>query len=235
MILEKMLNRLTDNYRKDKDSNIYKLFAIIAPEIEELNQAIKDIKTVKDVDTATGYHLDRIGSNVKEYRGNKNDDKYRQFIKTKIKANLSKGDIETLNEVAEVVIGDNFISLTELWNNPLYDNEQAALLLNFEPNNLTIPFELERVAAGGVRLYSQAQQMLIDVGISETFRTSDILSPICGTFNCGSRPLYKGYLTSFEQYNPFDDVGIEEGYMFVDVKHKIVGTFKVKQKSLYKR
>lgn len=126
-----MLKRLPDVYNKDLDSNIGKLFQIVAGEYEEIKKVFESIQNYRDIDQAKGIPLDRIGRNVLESRGDKKDQDYRNFIKTKIRANLSAGDIETLNDVYPVLLGDNFIEVSEAWNNDRLNNEPAAISVKY--------------------------------------------------------------------------------------------------------
>ncbi len=157
-IWEDMLNRLTDAYNKAKESNIGKLLQLVASELEDIELALKEIERQRDVDEAEGYTLDRIGRNVLEVRNGKLDKQYRDFIKTKVRANLSAGDIETINEIAAVFIGDNFKSIREMWDfgasDPL-DAEPAALLFRvIDTPEIVLPISaIDRVVAGGVRTY----------------------------------------------------------------------------------
>lgn len=128
-ILENMLKRLTSPYNKNADSNIAKLFSVVTGEYEELKRTFENVRRYRDIDQAKGASLDRFGGNVNEARGNKNDIDYRKFIKTRIKSNLSPGDIETINDIATVLIGDAFIGIKETWNQSSYAYEDAAIVL----------------------------------------------------------------------------------------------------------
>ena len=150
-MLNKLLDRLTDNYNKSPDGNIGKWYQIITRELEEVERAFKDIKEYQDMDKAVDRTLDHIGKNVLEYRNTADDNLYRLLIKTKIIANLSKGDIETINEVASVLLGDGFIGISETWNDSSYNNEPAGLVLKMKNKANTLPFSaIDRVIAGGV-------------------------------------------------------------------------------------
>ena len=124
-----MLEKIPDTFSKKKESKTAKLFKLIADEMEELRQTLNLIESWRDIDLAGGEVLGRIGNNVQEKRRGKNDTKYRQFIKTKIIANRSKGDVETLNEVAEVFIGDKYIGIIEGWQASVIDNEDASIIV----------------------------------------------------------------------------------------------------------
>ena len=153
-----LIDRLPSNYKKDKNSNLGKLYQVLADELDELRDTINKVKDYQDLDSAKGRTLDRIGRNVMELRSTDDDEAYRQYIKTKIISNLSKGDIETINQVAKVVLGGNFKGVSESWSNDLYD-DIAGLIINIEPNGEYSFGEdnpLSRVKAGGIRMYFQA-------------------------------------------------------------------------------
>ena len=156
--LKEMLGALPDVFHKREDSNIGKLLDIFAQEFGDVKNTLETTEQWRDVDQAEGKVLDRIGKNVQESRGQKIDEKYRQFIKTKIRANLSPGDIETINSIARVFVGERFQGLQEGWQfEPLFDTEPAAIRLDIDADMLgmnPLPFDaVDRVVAGGIRVH----------------------------------------------------------------------------------
>lgn len=127
----KLAKRLTGNYKRDPTSNIRKLLSIVDVEIDELRKAIETVELYRKIDNATGVTLDNIGKNVLQERGSMDDVSYRMYLKIKIRANLSGGQIETLNDVLSVLLGDNFLTVREVWNNPTYGNEPAAVEVRY--------------------------------------------------------------------------------------------------------
>lgn len=147
----KVFNRLPDNYSREGQVNNEKLHKVIYGEIEEVKKVFEDIKSSQDIDSAVGKTLDNIGKNVLEYRNTDDDEWYRQLIKTKIIANLSQGDIETINEVARVLIGDSFQGIKETWNLERYNNEPAGLVLTMKNQaKILMTNAIDRAVAGGV-------------------------------------------------------------------------------------
>ena len=147
----KVFNRLPDNYSREGQVNNEKLHKVIYGEIEEVKKVFEDIKSSQDIDSAVGKTLDNIGKNVLEYRNTDDDEWYRQLIKTKIIANLSQGDIETINEVARVLIGDSFQGIKETWNLERYNNEPAGLVLTMKNQAKILQTNaIDRAVAGGV-------------------------------------------------------------------------------------
>lgn len=108
-----LIDKVTSNYRKDQESNVYRLMLLIERELLEMKSVYDKIDLYRDIDRATGKTLDRIGENIGEPRGGKIDQVYRLFIKSRVTANRSPGDVETLNEVLRVFMGDSFIGLRE--------------------------------------------------------------------------------------------------------------------------
>lgn len=126
-----MIRRLTDNYKKTPKSNIGKLFSIVKLEVEEVKKALKTIELWRLIDNATGETLDKIGLNVDQRRNGLDDVMYRIILKLKIRANRSGGQIEVLNDVLSILLDDNFISVKEVWNDPLYYYEPAAVEVRY--------------------------------------------------------------------------------------------------------
>jgi hypothetical protein len=127
----KLVKRLTDNYKKNPESNIGKLLSIIDFELDRLKDTYKLIDSYRAIDNATGATLDNIGKNVLQDRGGMDDITYRLFLKVKIRSNLSGGQIETINDIMTVILGDNYLGLREVWNNSTYSNEPAAFEIRF--------------------------------------------------------------------------------------------------------
>lgn len=177
----KLAKRLTSNYKRDPTSNIGKLMSVIDLEMDELKKAIQTVELYRKIDNATGVTLDNIGKNVLQDRGAMDDVTYRLYLKVKVRANLSGGQIETLNDVLSVLLDDNFISVREVWNNTTYGNEPAAVetrYINFfqdirdqykglidDPWYLDGTYKLDgtRYLDGGFNfIYSDAEQQIID-------------------------------------------------------------------------
>ena len=127
----KLVKRLTDNYKKNPESNIGKLLSIIDFELDRLKDTYKTIDSYRAIDNATGATLDNIGKNVLQERGGMDDATYRLFLKVKIRSNLSGGQIETINDIMTTVLGDNYLGLREVWDNSTYSNEPAAFEIRF--------------------------------------------------------------------------------------------------------
>ncbi len=126
------IRRLTDNYKKKPDSNIGKLFEVVDRELEELKKALETTGEYRAIDLATGVTLDNIGKNVLLERDGMDDITYRLFLKTKIRSNLSCGQIETINEIMQVILGNEYyLGLKEVFSDSSYSNEPAAIEIRF--------------------------------------------------------------------------------------------------------
>lgn len=149
-LIKEALNKLTDNYRKSKDSNIGKLFQLVFSELDDVKHTFRQIEEWQDIDKAEGIALDQLGKRVGEDRGKKDDETYRKYIKLRILINRSAGEIETLNEVFDVYFDGDFVGLEEGWVN---HEEPASIYAEIKPSNAMLPSDLlNQVKAGGVRL-----------------------------------------------------------------------------------
>jgi len=101
MAVDKLVRLLSTAFRKDPDSNNYKLLKIIDSEYSNIEQAINDIKNAHFVDLATGKSLDYIASlfNVRR-KQNETDDHFR----ARIKLAFSKiSNMATINDIKEII------------------------------------------------------------------------------------------------------------------------------------
>lgn len=91
-----LINRLPDTFRKDKDSNNYKLLSLVESDLIKINQDIQDINDSLDINKAYGKTLDFYGDLYNQKRGNLNDDKYRTIIKARINNLLVDGTYKSV-------------------------------------------------------------------------------------------------------------------------------------------
>jgi len=158
--LEHPASHLTDNYKKDENSNNYKLLDLGHQEHKEIMRNLRLIELWRNIDNAEGFTLDKIGKNVLELRNGRADLEYRKAIKIKIRGNLSAGLVEDFNVIGETFFGDNYEGITETWQLEQYNHEPAGLC--FSVINLTneqvhefdcIRDILNEIKAGGVALF----------------------------------------------------------------------------------
>lgn len=152
-----MISKLTDVFKKNPDSNIGKIFSIVGAQMDDLQSTLDKMELWRDIDEAEGVVLDRIGLEIlQEPRGGVSDEEYRLKLKTRIIVNyLSGGDIETLNQLLEVYLGDHLVSVETAANvkEGPFAGEPATLLITIKGKDdpISIPFEqLNKVITGGV-------------------------------------------------------------------------------------
>lgn len=85
------VKNLPDTYKKDVNSNNYKILETERAECEYLRNVLSSIYDILDLDNATGKTLDNYGERVGQSRGNASDEQYIIMIKSKIMRNLSDG------------------------------------------------------------------------------------------------------------------------------------------------
>jgi hypothetical protein len=144
-VLDNFIERLTDRYKKNVDSGVYKLMQVTAQHIQENEDDLNKILNWRDIDQAQGKALDELGKNVRQNRGQATDDVYRILIKSKIKRNLSNGSINTLIDFLSFIlqVDKKTIKVTELWS-----SGQPATLKVDCPNDAVSATGLSRAQFG---------------------------------------------------------------------------------------
>ncbi|WP_051291497.1 hypothetical protein [Fictibacillus gelatini] len=156
--LDDMLSKLTDVFLKMKESNIGKVFTIVADQLDDLQSTFDVMELWRDIDNAKGKVLDRIGEEIlQEYRAGVSDEEYRLKLKTRIIVNyLADGDIETIIQLLQVYLGESLVSVQEGWTlkDGPFAGEPAMLFITVRGHDgpdVGIPFsELAKVMTGGV-------------------------------------------------------------------------------------
>ena len=150
-LYEEAWGRLPERFRKPTNKDLY--YVLYTQSYDEFYETLDSIEASRNIDKAKGKSLDHLGSNVGQFRIDEDDELYRLLIKTRIIANLSIGDIPTINEVMSVLVKEVYLGLEEVW--PLDDdlNEPAAIKLHLGPLAKSIPYEIiDRIKAAGVRV-----------------------------------------------------------------------------------
>ena len=88
MKIHDYINALPDVYRKDSESNNYKLLLLEQRLIEGLYKDIEDVQATMDIYSATGKTLDLYGAIYGQARGNATDEQYRYLIVQKVARNM---------------------------------------------------------------------------------------------------------------------------------------------------
>ena len=89
-LLLNILDKLPGAYSKDPHSNIGRLFQLFAAALSGVEEALQTVALWRDLDSARGATLDRIGANFGIARDGVSDGLYRLLIKTKVTALLAE-------------------------------------------------------------------------------------------------------------------------------------------------
>lgn len=92
----KHIDRLPDCYRKDENSNNFKLLELNSRTIQELRKDLKAVLDVLDLNQAAGKTLDLYGDMLQQKRGLLNDEQYRYMLFSKIGRNTVQGDYNSI-------------------------------------------------------------------------------------------------------------------------------------------
>lgn len=87
---------LPDTYRRDKDSNNYKILEIERDAVSQLNSMLNQVYDITDLENATGKTLDLYGEKIGQDRGKATDEQYRILLKAKAARNLVNGSYKTI-------------------------------------------------------------------------------------------------------------------------------------------
>lgn len=146
----KAWRRLPERFRKPNNLDLY---YVLYGGYGELEKGFTSINDSRNIDKAQGETLDKLGANVGQFRFGEDDDLYRLLIKTRIIANLSIGDIPTINKIMSILVKDIFLGIKETWPYEKHRNEPAAIVLQLSEIWSNIPLEIiHRIKAAGVRV-----------------------------------------------------------------------------------
>ena len=160
MNLKNMITRLTSNYNKNENSNIYKLFSILAPEVECLKDIFEKIESWQGIKNAQGHALDLIGDDVRQERLGLNDEQYRPMLRFKVSLNKSNADIDSVNTAIKSITEDNFIRLHEGYN---YINEPASIVIRLKSFDKNVRYDLiDDILAAGIRANLKVEKQTHD-------------------------------------------------------------------------
>lgn len=154
------VNRLPDCYRKDSDSNNYKLLNINAETFDKLRKDIGTVLSVLDINQATGKTLDLYGAMLGQHRGLLNDTQYRYMLFARIGRNVVQGDYKSIMRALVI----------------MFDSEQGEIALE--------DMEMEEEAqACVVKLNKFPLFVLVNAGFSsrQAVTMIETLLPICVT------------------------------------------------------
>lgn len=196
--------RILDDWYKDipqqflGKKNIEVLLRAFARQLQEVHQVFEDMKTMLDLDTATGQNLDYVGTIIPLSRKEAgelagldspdpvmSDDRYRQFLRYQSLVNTNECTYYDLMEGLEL-----------LWNvSPIYYIEDPDLPATII---LTMPFlkpggevvtlgEVPMVKPAGVRIeFQYVIRVAIEIMSKISFQAYGV--PLCGQYLCGQYP-----------------------------------------------
>lgn len=152
---KELFDLLPERYRKPTTEKVY--YAIF-DDRAKIRQALWEVEQSRDIDKAYGKTLDKFGENVGQFRLDEDDDLYRQLIKVRIIANLSLGNIPTINKVLSVLTKDVYLGLKEVWDKEEYRNEPSKIVIELGSSAKKFPFEIvEAIKSAGVRVLAEIE------------------------------------------------------------------------------
>ncbi|WP_125153680.1 DUF2612 domain-containing protein [Clostridium rectalis] len=152
---DRMINLLP--YYIQNGKNINKYFGVLAKMYNELIDIFTNILNSRNLDSSTLYGLDIIGDIIGEKRLGRNDKDYRSALKTKIIANRSTGDIETINNYMKSLMGSFYIGIIE------GNNTNITLRYSYPSIDNPVAY-LKKATAAGVSIDTQIQTYVPVVG-----------------------------------------------------------------------
>ncbi len=143
---EEAFSRLPERFRKPNNEKLY--YVLYGYGFDEMEKALEGVEDSRDLKKASGKSLDLLGANVGQLRQGEDDERYRLLIQTKIIANLSMGDIPTINHVLTTLIDEKYLGLVEGFKEI---REPASFLIDYDGfTNQDLDILISRVKAAGV-------------------------------------------------------------------------------------
>ncbi|MED5050668.1 DUF2612 domain-containing protein [Anoxybacillus rupiensis] len=200
-----MLNRLTDRYKKDPNSNIGKVIKILADELDLIKETFDRIEEWRDVEKAEGAVLNDLGANIGQPRGAATDEIYRVLLRSKVARNFSDGTIDTIIRVLSIALNTDpkEVRIQELHNDPI-SPEPAAIGL------IQIPLRRLNEIGMSPRQFAQIVQKTAAAGV----RVASI--ELSGTFSFSSLPSQSEYSDTQGFADIDQTIGGYLGAMFTD-------------------
>lgn len=101
------IKRLPDCYRKDENSNNYKLLSINELDRESLREDLQQINESLDLEKAFGRTQDHYGASIGQPRGYLNDKQYLILIKVRLARIMNRGDYNSVLRALKMVFSAN--------------------------------------------------------------------------------------------------------------------------------
>lgn len=169
---ENLAKNLPDAYKKDKDSNNYKILEVERCANADIRTALEEISNILDIDNARGAVLDMYGERFGQKRGVATDAQYIAMIKSKIIRGLCDGSYKSIVDSICYTFGCNAddVLITESADTPMtvalekaplaaivkagFSAEQATLIVK---NLLPVAVTLEAVSLDGTFEFSEIE------------------------------------------------------------------------------
>lgn len=111
--IQKAIDRLWQQYKGVTSVENY--FTALTEEAQEIEDQLKKLFEERNLETAVGKQLDRIGEVVGQDREGLTDEPYRLRIKIKIIQNLSEGEPERVIQVYKFLLNASWVFYSELY------------------------------------------------------------------------------------------------------------------------
>ena len=142
--------RLPERFRKPNTKDLY---YVLYGGYGEIEKAFIDVMESRNIEKAYGKTLDNLGGNVGQFRQGEDDELYRRLIQVRIIANLSIGNIPTINTVMSALVKEIYLGLEEVWLDDDRGNEPSAIKLNLSEFSKSFPIDLiMSIKSAGVRV-----------------------------------------------------------------------------------
>ena len=159
--IQTILELFPSAYSKDPSNEFGKVLNLILAPLFDLENEIENVEEVSGINGAYGEHLDKHGENVEQLRGGSNDDLFKLLIRSKIRSNLSAGDVNSLlgyiAAVLQIPIDD--VSVIEPdWNADSYEAASFEIRVPYNTlSNLLVTIKqfidtINKLTAAGVRV-----------------------------------------------------------------------------------
>lgn len=170
MRTDELVQQLPDCYRKDKDSNNYKLLQLASASIQGFEDDTQQLYDMLDISKAKGKTLDLYGAAYGQKRGALSDEQFRIMVLQKVAQNFVTSDYDSIVKALANAFGVDVNSFVI---------EEADEPLKVEVKNL--PYEILQKANITVAMVHQIIKAMLTVGIT--------LAPIelGGTFEFSDR------------------------------------------------
>lgn len=184
---EEAFNRLPERFRKPNNEKLY--YVLYGYSFDEMEEALEGVESSRDIKRATGKSLDYLGANVGEFRRGQDDERYRLLIQTRILANLSMGDIPTINKIMSILFEKNYLGIEEGYLDNLFlYKESASIKLYMDGDSPDLPYDtLDRIRAAAIRVMIE-YVFKKQVKIKNSVGLDSYKVWLCGEHPCGDIP-----------------------------------------------